>query len=49
MDWKKLTVLAQQGDIVSIGAPHNVLDGRGGELSQDLLLLDIEQDDRAGR
>lgn len=44
----KLTVLAQQRDIVPVGAPDDILDGRGSELSQDLLLLDIKQYDRGG-
>ena len=42
-------MLAQQGYIVAVGAPDDVLDGRGSELGQHLLLLDIKQDHRGGR
>lgn len=44
----QLTVLAQQGDVITIGAPDDILDRRRSELSQNLLLLDIEQRDRGG-
>jgi hypothetical protein len=44
-----LTVLAQESDIVAVGAPDDVLDGRGSQFSQDLLLLDIKQEDGSSR
>lgn len=41
-------MLAQQGDIITIRAPDNVLHRWRSELSQDLLLLNIKQGDRGG-
>lgn len=41
-------MLAQKSDTVSVDTPNNVLDGRGGQFGQCLLLLDVEQDDRGG-
>lgn len=38
-------MLAQQGDHRAIRVPYSVLDRRGRDLSDSLLLLNIEQDD----
>ena len=46
---KKLTVLAQERDIVSIGTPNDILDWRGSQFSKNLLLLNIKQGDGRGR
>jgi len=41
-------VLGEKSDHVVVGAPDDVLDGLGGELGEDLLLLKIEESDRSG-
>lgn len=39
-------VLAQEGDHVTIGAPYNILNGRGIDFGNNLLLLNVEKDYR---
>lgn len=41
-------MLAKKSDHVVVGTPDNVLDGLGGELGEDLLLLQVEERDRRG-
>jgi hypothetical protein len=43
-----LTVLGEQRDHGTVSAPDDILDGRGSQLGQNLLLLNVEQDN-AGR
>ena len=42
------TVLAEERDERTVGTPDDVLDRRGGNLSQRLLLLDVVQNNRGG-
>lgn len=39
------TVLAQESDHVAIIIPDNIFDRRSGDLSQDLLLLNVIEND----
>lgn len=43
---RKLTVFTEESNHISIITPNDVLDERSSEFGNDLLLLDIEEDDR---
>jgi hypothetical protein len=45
----RLTVFAQERDVSTIVAPHDVFHWRGRELGKSLLLLNVKQDDRRRR
>jgi len=42
-------VLAEKSNIVTISAPNNILDWRGGQFRKNLLLLDVEQGNGSSR
>ena len=45
---RKLTVFTEESYHISIITPNDVLDERSSEFGNDLLLLNIEKDDRVG-